>query len=411
MRCKGVVILFVIWLSAVAFYMFTRMLSTSMTSLSIPLREVFHYSQVEIAWAISAYGIAMMIMKIPVGMTIDRYGLSKPLAIAMLVTIAGTIMLAFPYNATLLMLARFVIGLGASFAMMSAYKLTSLVFPVHMFALITGVIYFMGSLAVSISGAPLTYAVLHYAYTPLILCLALGGLLIFTSYATAHIWRKNINIPDTRVKNFADYFKGVGNILCDRQLMITLCYGALLTTGFFALVGYWGGNTLQHIKPISAPQASLIGNSIMSISSGIASIAVGLLIYFQWISRRQIVVMTTLATLSIVVIFYTATINIWILSLCSILIGIGFGYTGVIFDTLNKRAKTLLVTSMTLLFLMEYIIATFLNPLVAYILSWSIAHGINEISSYHIAFTLIFSLFIIANILSFWIVPQRTVKE
>ena len=149
----------------------------------------------------------------------------------------------------------------------------------------------------------------------------------------------------------------------------------------------------------------------MSISSGIASIAVGVLIYLQWISRRQIIIMTTLATLSIVVVFYTSTINMWMLSICAILIGIGFGYTGVIFDTLNKRAKKLLVTSMTLLFLMEYIIATFLNPLVAYILSWSVAHDINEISSYHIAFTLIFSLFIIANILSFWIVPQRSVKE
>lgn len=411
MRCKGVAILFIIWLSAVAFYMFTRLLSTSMTSLSIPLRQTFNYSQVEIAWAVSAYGIAMMIMKIPVGMTLDRYGLSRPLAVAMLVCIAGTVMLAFPYNATMLMLARFVIGLGASFAMMSAYKLTSMAFPVHMFALITGIIYFLGSLAVSISGAPLTYAVLHFAYRPIVLSIALCGAIIFICYVTAHLWRKNINIPETRIKSFGDYFRGVGNILKDKQLMITLCYGALLTTGFFALLGFWGSNILQHVKPISAPQAGLIGNSIMSISSGIASVLVGIIIFRQWISRRQIITMTTLATLSVVVIFYTSTINMWILGLCAIFVGIGFGYTGVIFDTLNKRAKTLLVTAMTLLFLMEYIMGTIMNPTVAYIQTWLAAHHVSEVASYQIAFTVIFSLFLIANILSFWIEPQRSVKE
>lgn len=123
--------------------MYTRMLSTSLSAFSIPLQSEFGFISIDIAWAISMYSLAMLMMKIPVGMLVDRYGIDYPLLFAMSMVLIGTIMFAYPINYHLLLLSRFIIGVGAAFAMMSAYRLTSIILSKRLFAIATGFIYFL----------------------------------------------------------------------------------------------------------------------------------------------------------------------------------------------------------------------------------------------------------------------------
>ena len=66
------IFLVIIWLTTVAFYMYTRMMNTSLSAFSIPLISEFYFTSLDIAWAISIYSIAMlMIVKCQLGLPVD----------------------------------------------------------------------------------------------------------------------------------------------------------------------------------------------------------------------------------------------------------------------------------------------------------------------------------------------------
>ncbi|KFJ43429.1 MFS transporter [Francisella philomiragia] len=399
------IFLILIWLSAVAFYMYTRMINTSLSAFSIPLINQYGFSSIDIAFAISIYSIAMLIMKIPVGVIVDRYGIDIPVMIAMTVVLVGTTIFAFPINSAILLTSRFIIGIGTAFAMMSAYRLTSIILSKRLFAVATGFIYFFGSLAVSISGAPLNYAVKQYNYTYIVLTLAGIMLVILMLYSISRFKYGRIPRSDD-IKSFSDYFAGIKDIFKDRQIIFTILYASLFTCVFFNTIGYWGNTILLNTK-LDSQQAGLIGNSIASLASGIASIVVGLIIATQFLKRSHIFIFTSLASISVIMIFYTNISNIYILSLAALFFGIGFGFTGIVFDTANKRKQSYLVSILSLLFLVEYILNSIINPLAAYIQKTLVDYDFATFLSYKIAYGLFLGLLIIANILSFYIKPQK----
>ncbi|GMN88656.1 MFS transporter [Francisella sciaenopsi] len=385
--------------------MYTRMINTSLSAFSIPLINQYGFSSIDIAFAISIYSIAMLIMKIPVGIIVDRYGIDIPVMIAMTIVLVGTIIFAFPTNSAALLSSRFIIGVGTAFAMMSAYRLTSIILSKRLFAIATGFIYFFGSLAVSISGAPLNYAVKQYSYTYIVLTLASFMLVILMLYSISRFKYGRIPRSDD-IKSFSDYFAGVKDIFKDKQIIFTILYASFFTCVFFNTIGYWGNTILLNTK-LASQQAGLIGNSIASLASGIASIVVGLIIAIQLLKRIHIFIFTSLASISVIIIFYTNITNIYILSLAALFFGIGFGFTGMVFDTANKRKQSYLVSILSLLFLVEYILNSIINPLAAYIQKTLVDYGFATFLSYKIAYGLFFGLLIIANILSFYIKPQK----
>ncbi|AJI57172.1 putative membrane protein [Francisella philomiragia] len=208
------------------------------------------------------------------------------------------------------------------------------------------------------------------------------------------------------IKSFSDYFAGIKDIFKDRQIIFTILYASLFTCVFFNTIGYWGNTILLNTK-LASQQAGLIGNSIASLASGIASIVVGLIIATQFLKRSHIFIFTSLASISVIIIFYTNISNIYILSLVALFFGIGFGFTGIVFDTANKRKQSYLVSILSLLFLVEYILNSIINPLAAYIQKTLVDYDFATFLSYKIAYGLFLGLLIIANILSFYIKPQK----
>ncbi len=379
------------------------MINTSLSAFSIPLINQYEFSSIDIAFAISIYSIAMLIMKIPVGIIVDRYGIDIPVMVAMTVVLIGTIIFAFPINSATLLASRFIIGIGTAFAMIGAYRVTSIILNKRLFAIATDFIYFFDSLAVSISGAPLNYAVKQYSYTYIVLTLAGIMLVILLLYSISRFKYGRIPRSDD-IKSFSDYFAGIKDILKDRQIIFTILYASLFTCVFFNTIGYLGNTILLNTK-LASQQAGLIGNSIASLASGIASIVVGLIIATQFLKRSHIFIFTSLASISVIIIFYTNISNIYILSLAGLFFGIGF--TGIVFDTANKRKQSYLVSILSLLFLVEYILNSIINPLAAYIQKTIVDYGFATFLSYKIAYGLFLGLLIIANILSFYIKPQK----
>ncbi|MDE4984234.1 MFS transporter, partial [Francisella tularensis subsp. holarctica] len=107
----------------------------------------------------------------------------------------------------------------------------------------SGFIYFFGSLAVTISGAPLNYAVKQYNYNYIVLTLSSIMLVILMLYSIIRFKYGKIPRID-EIKLFSDYFAVINDIFKDRQIIFTILYASVFTCVFFNTIGYWGNTIL-----------------------------------------------------------------------------------------------------------------------------------------------------------------------
>lgn len=107
---------------------------------------------------------AYTIMQIPAGLLIDRLGARKLLSFAVLVSACGVTLFGFSDSLGLAGFSRFLIGLGSSFAFISALFLVSRWFSHRYFALIAGFIQLSGSLGSIFGLAPLAKVINHFGW-------------------------------------------------------------------------------------------------------------------------------------------------------------------------------------------------------------------------------------------------------
>ncbi|MDE4944966.1 MFS transporter, partial [Francisella tularensis subsp. holarctica] len=76
------------------------------------------------------------------------------------------------------------------------------------------------------------------------------------------------------------------------------------------------------------------------------------------------------------------------LSLAALCFSIGFGFTRIVCDTANKRTQSYLVSILSLLFFVEYILNSIINPIAAYIQETLVNYAITTFLIYKIAYCL-----------------------
>ncbi len=403
---KTLFVLIGFWSACVVYYAYTRFLSTSMGALSVPLSQQ-GFSEMTLSIAVSAYSLALLIMKFPVSFLIERFGILRPVQCAVPIVLTGVLFMSWPMHPTLLIIGRFIIGIGASFALIVTYKATSHLVSVASFTLWTGVIYFIGTGGMALSGGPLAglLSIMHYHMTMLLIVVA--GLLIWSGILLTSRSRFVQTTMKQQTNSTHAYLKGVKYLFQDKQSLLAIIYTAMMTAAFFTVISFWGSEFLRQAKHLSPHQSSFIANSILAFGSGAFSLLVGIIIYLGWIRRWQLILMSFLSTLALIALFLTPIKNLWILYSLAIVISFGFALTGIVFDTINKRCYPILATAIALLFFIENILNTLLSPLIS-----AFRHSIESLTndsllSYQLAFSLIIVLYGIATVISCFIHPQR----
>mgnify|MGYP005721060597 FL=1 len=106
----------------------------------------------------SAYFLTFGLFQLPLGVLLDKFGARRVQSILFLVAATGAILFSFGNNVWSLVIARGLIGLGVSGALMGAFKAFAVWFPKERLPLLIGLFMSAGGLGAIVASTPLEMA-------------------------------------------------------------------------------------------------------------------------------------------------------------------------------------------------------------------------------------------------------------
>tara|TARA_R110002126_G_scaffold273866_1_gene418706 strand:- start:248816 stop:250099 length:1284 start_codon:yes stop_codon:yes gene_type:complete len=147
---------FVVWSVCVLFFLYEFFLRVSLGSFQHPLMHDLHLSAFEYSLLSSTlFFVIYGIMQIPVGLIIDKIGLKKSLMIGAAICALASFSFAFASTFWLAVVARVLMGLGASFGFLSLLVAVNDWMPHRHNALFIGLSQFIGTMGPMFAAGPL----------------------------------------------------------------------------------------------------------------------------------------------------------------------------------------------------------------------------------------------------------------
>ena len=144
---------------AALFYLYDYFIQVAPSIMTEQLMHDFKIGAGDLGVLSGCFYYSYTLMQIPAGMMLDQLGARKLLCFSVLISAMGVLIFASAHYFILLCLSRFFIGLGSSFAFISALFLVAQWFSHRYFALIAGFIQLGGSLGSIIGLAPLAFLI------------------------------------------------------------------------------------------------------------------------------------------------------------------------------------------------------------------------------------------------------------
>lgn len=253
----------VIWLLSALFMFYKYALEVSPSVMTGTLMSTFQISGAQLGVLAATYFYAYLLLQIPAGFLIDRFGPRKMTTIAIAVCAAGNLLFSTANTLFVAEIGRFFIGAGAAFAAVNCLKLTANWFPFRQFAFMAGLMMTIAMLGAVGGQAPLASfievatwrsAMRYIAFAGFILALLFW--LIVRDKAPNHNQEKMLN--SARVS----LWTGLKQILVSSQSWWLSIYSGFAFAPVMVFGGLWGVAFLkeayQLTETLAAQQVSLI---------------------------------------------------------------------------------------------------------------------------------------------------------
>ena len=120
------------------------------------LMRAFHINAVDLGNLTASYFYAYLLLQIPAGLLLDRFGPRKTTTLAIVLCSTGSLVFAHAPSFIIACIGRFLTGVGAAFAVVNCLKLIANWFPKNRFALMAGLMMTMAMLGAVGGQAPLS---------------------------------------------------------------------------------------------------------------------------------------------------------------------------------------------------------------------------------------------------------------
>lgn len=165
----------VIFIISVLFVFYKYILEVSPSIMTKQLMSEFKLDAAVVGHVAASYYYAYTIMQIPGGLLIDTFGPRKTTTVGLLCCALGALLFGYSQNVFLMASSRFLIGIGATFAILNIFKINSNWFPAHKFALLAGLTLTLGILGAVFGQAPLSHLINFIGWRQSFIDLAIFG--------------------------------------------------------------------------------------------------------------------------------------------------------------------------------------------------------------------------------------------
>lgn len=243
----------IIWLTATSFVFFQFLLQTS-TSVMIPaLIKAFQINPLQVGILASSYFYSYLVMQLPAGMLVDRFGARRILSIGILLFTSACWLFAHASNFYIAQFSRILMGLGAAPVIGTTFALVAHWFPSNRFALIIGLTDTLGMLGGIAGEAYLAGWVEHIGWRQTIFgCFLVGIIITVLIISVIRDKPPSINLPNEN----NNPFKKLGEVIHSSQIWLNGIYVAFIWGVAIAFTGLWSVPFLQAAYQLSLTTAA-----------------------------------------------------------------------------------------------------------------------------------------------------------
>jgi MFS family permease len=397
----------IMWSMAAAFIFYKYVVEVSPSVMTDELMQAYSIHGARLGNLAASYFYAYLLMQLPVGILLDRYGVRFITFFAIIFCAAGTLLLGHTDNIFYAEIGRFISGFGAAFAAVSMLKLTATWFSTRQFALLAGLMMSVGMTGAVFGQAPLAEMISSLGWRLSLTVIGFIGLLLAVAYLF-------IVRDKPKLKNHEPYpfLKGLGLLLKNNQTWWLSIYSGLAFTPISVLGGVWGVpfliTSFHFTRTAAATDISLvfIGFAIGAPLFGFISDRLG--------KRKPVILAGTFISTILAIFIVYIHLSLWALALGFFAFGF-FLSTFMLSFAMIRENNPLFIAATALAFmnLFNALLCALSEPLVGLILDilWGgkKSHNIPVFTAtnYEIALTLIPVYLILAMVCLFKIKETR----
>lgn len=310
-----------IWFLSAIFMFYKYAIEVSPSVMTGTLMKAFHISGVELGNLAACYFYAYLLLQIPAGLLLDKFGPRKITTLAIILCATGCLVFSRADSLLLAGIGRFLTGIGAAFAVVNCLKLIANWFPFKQFAFMTGLMMTMAMLGAVGGQAPLAAFIQQMQWRHAIKLIGMAGLLLAVIFwiivrdkAPDHKREKHI-VP-TKIS----LLDSIKQVFKNPQAWWLSVYSGFAFAPVMVFGGLWGVSFIMEAfkltQNISAQMVSLI-----FIGFAIGAPVFGW--FSDWLGRRRIVMLygTILALISISTVIYAPGISVYSLAFLLFIFG------------------------------------------------------------------------------------------
>ena len=252
----------------------------------------------EVGFAGGAFFLALLVGQIPVGMAFDRWGARVTLSSISGLAVLGALLIARATDATELIAARFLVGIGCSASFMAAVFLCARWFGMQRFTIVLSWVFAMSNIGTLVAATPLAWASATIGWRH-----SFEALAALTAVISLAFWwlvrddPPGVVVPPRHRETFGEIWRGLLEVWRTPGLgpvfaMHTFTYACMVTVH-----GVWAGPYLHDVHGLNTVDR---GNILLAM--GVASI-VGPLVFAPldriFGTRKKIVVAGAISCIAV----------------------------------------------------------------------------------------------------------------
>lgn len=285
------------------------------------LRAAFGATATQLGNFGAAYFYAYFCMQIPVGILLDYFGPRYLTSGAILLAALGAVTVAGANTLLIADLGRFIMGLGASFAAVSSFKLTAMWFAPNRFALMAGLTMTAGMLGAVGGEGPLAALVGSVGWRSTWYILALTGILLsilFWLLVREFYSARDVSVKSTSAQSLLESIKTIAR---HPQSWFLSIYSGLSFSTVTLFGGLWGVPYLAVNHHLSQVKAGALV-SLIFIGFAIGCPLAGYLSDYCRARKPWMTGGTGFALVMMLMVLY-APLSAWGEGVCLFLFGVG----------------------------------------------------------------------------------------
>lgn len=242
MKKRTILYAWVIWLLSSLFMFYKYAIEVSPSVMTNDLMSTFNIDGVQLGNLAACYFYAYLIMQLPAGILLDRYGPRKVTSIAIVVCAVGAFLFADAKTIHLSEVGRFLSGAGAAFAAINCLKLIANWFPSRQFAFMAGLMMTVGMLGAVGGQAPLSTFIHHLGWREAINIIAIMGVILaFVFWLVVRDHSKHLHFKEvTFSPKSLKVMESLKKILSNKQSWYLSFYSGLAFAPVMIFGGLWG---------------------------------------------------------------------------------------------------------------------------------------------------------------------------